>query len=157
MRLTFHEVLTEISDAAPELREQVFRKHLHNNMALKNLLFTAFSPNWIWDLPEGIPPFKRDTNPPDYANIFLAGEVRRLYVFEKTRGAHVPAVKKEVLFMGMLESLNEYEADVLIRAKEKSITKHYPGITKKLVESVLPEFFVVEKKEKPKKANKKTK
>jgi hypothetical protein len=49
-------------------------------------------------------------------------------------------LKREGLFLNLLETLNPEEADLLVAAKDKSMK--YKGITKRLVNDAFPNLIV---------------
>jgi len=49
-------------------------------------------------------------------------------------------LKREGLFLNLLESLNPEEADLLVAAKDKNMK--YKGITKKMVNETFPNLIV---------------
>lgn len=156
MRKSFPEVFKEISDAAPELKPGLLKKY--DNPSIRTVLATVYHPDYKWDLPPGAPPYKTDKDIPiDLAGANLYHEARRLYIFDEAT-KHVTKVRKEILFVGMLEGLHYTEAEMLIAIKDGEFEKLYPGINEKLIREnylgLLPETKKVAE-EKPKKAKKK--
>jgi hypothetical protein len=60
----------------------------------------------------------------------LIHEAKRLYVFTRK---DLKPLKREQLFIDLLESIEDEEAKVLLAVKDQKLTKLYPKITKKLV------------------------
>ena len=81
-------------------------------------------------LPEGIPPYKPAAEPLGMTPTNLFSEMRRLYVFCR---ADLTKLKREGLFISMLEGCHPSEAEVLIAVKDQTLHKKYPKITRKLV------------------------
>lgn len=101
-----------------------------NDSVLKLIFEYAFDPSKKMILPEGEPPFKPAAEPIGMTPTNLFGEMRRLYVFCR---ADLKPIKREGLFISMLEGVHPTEAEVLIAIKDQTLHKKYPKITRKLV------------------------
>lgn len=110
-----------------------------SNTALKILLEYAFLPEKKFVLPEGTPPYKKDAAPPGMSPSNFVQEFRRLYIFTAARDLH--PVRRETLFVSLLEGLHPTEADVLIAVKDQTLGLKYPNITPTLLvdNGMLPE------------------
>lgn len=139
MKYTIHEVLEMASkEATVEDRVKVLQKN--NSELLRNLLKMNFDKKLVWDLPEGEPPFKKDKHIPlgmGESNLFV--ESRRLYIFfpEKV----LPRVKKESLFIQILEGLHYTEAEMLCSVKDHELHKRYKGISENVVRKAFPDLL----------------
>lgn len=100
------------------------------DVVLKIIFEYAFDPAKKMILPEGTPPYKPAVEPLGMTPTNLFGEMRRLYVFCR---ADLKPIKREGLFISMLEGCHPSEAEVLIAIKDQSLHKKYPKITRKLV------------------------
>jgi hypothetical protein len=118
------EILDEISEN-PKLIEQY-----KNNAALKVFFEYAFLPEKKFILPEGNPPYKEDSAPFTMSPTTLLFELKRLYVFLRE---DLKPIKREQLFINLLESLHPSEAKIILAVKEQKLPKLYKKITRKLV------------------------
>jgi hypothetical protein len=100
--------------------------------ALKIIFEYAFDPAKKMILPEGEPPFKPAAEPLGMTPTNLFSELRRMYVFCR---ADLKPIKRESLFVSFLEGVHPTEAAMLLAVKDQKLTKLYPKITRKLVES----------------------
>jgi hypothetical protein len=50
-------------------------------------------------------------------------------------------IKREKIFIELLESLSKEEAQVVLMIKNKKLTGPYKNVTRKLVEEALPDLF----------------
>ena len=100
---------------------------------MRMILKGAFDPKIVWDLPEGTPPYIANEAPAGTEHTFLEVEARRLYNFAKGGNNTLNKIRKETLFIQMLEGLHESEAKVLIDVKNKSLNKTYKGLTSDMV------------------------
>lgn len=101
-----------------------------DNQALKILLQYAFDKNLKMLLPEGSPPFKRDAAPIGMTPANFYQQVRKMYIFLRP---DLTPVRREQLFIQLLESLHPSEADICVLVKDQNITSMFPGITADLV------------------------
>ena len=73
------------------------------------------------DLPDGEPPFRKDTDKPiGYSESSLQLELRRFYVWLNP-ATNLPKLKKESLFVNMLEGIHWTEAEALCLAKDRKL------------------------------------
>jgi hypothetical protein len=99
--------------------------------ALKLIFAHAFKEEKKFLLPETNPPYREDKHPIGMAPTTLTHECRRLYVFCRE---DLNKMKRESLFIDLLESVDPKEAKVLLAIKDQKLTKMYPKITKKKIE-----------------------
>jgi hypothetical protein len=90
----------------------------------------AFDPNKKFFLPEGDPPFKEDAAPIGMSPANLHMEAKKLYVFCR---ADLNKLRRESLFIQLLEGLHPFESKLILAIKDQKLTKMYPKITQKLV------------------------
>ena len=84
-------------------------------------------------LPEGEPPYKPAAEPAGMTPVNLVQEVRRFYVFCR---ADLPQLKRETMFVGLLEGISADEVKLMMAVKDQKLNKLYPKLTKKWAESV---------------------
>jgi hypothetical protein len=136
MRHNFHELLTEVNEA-PSKAERIRMLQENNTKPLRNLLALAFDKNIELDLPEGAPPYKRDEREPvGMSSTTLMNEMRRVVRTAKTDPLNT--VRKETIFIQVLEGIHFSEADVLIAAKDKELTKMFKNVTREIVNKAFP-------------------
>ena len=127
-----HEILTKVNNAKDKpAKIAVLRKH--DSVPLRQVLKGAFDPSIEWDLPEGTPPFNRNDAPAGTEHTTLYTEARRLWHFVKGADENLKKAKKEMMFIQLLEGLQEDDADLMIAVKEKSLNKRYKGLTDAVV------------------------
>jgi hypothetical protein len=118
------EILTEINEDPKTIEKY------KANAALRFIFEHAFLVEKKFDLPEGDPPYKKDAAPLGMTPANLYQEVRKLYVFCRK---DLKALRKETLFVQLLENLHPSEAELVLAIKDQKLTKKYPKITHKLV------------------------
>lgn len=121
------EVLDEINSDVKKINEYV------NDQALKFIFEYAFDEDKKFDLPEGEPPFKKDGAPLGMTPANLRMETKKFYVYTRK---DLKPIRKEQLFIGLLEAIHPDEAKLLIAIKDQKLNKLYPKITRNLLEGV---------------------
>jgi len=126
-----HEIFTQVNNAKDKPKKiEVLRKY--DSQGLRQLLKAAFDPKITFDIPEGTPPYIANEAPVGTEHTSLLDESRKLYLFIKG-GSNIPKVKKETLFIQMLEALHKDDAIALINIKDKNLNLVYKGLTENVV------------------------
>lgn len=133
MKLGIAEILDKCSkiDSRAEKIEYL-RKN--NSITLRTILAGAYDPRVEWDLPPGNPPYKPCEFFDQQGRLYQ--ETRRLYLFTKGGNPNLTPLKRESLFISLIESLDPEDAKVVLAMKDKKIP--YKGITPKLVSEAFP-------------------
>ena len=126
------EIFTKINNAKDKPKKiEVLRQY--DTPGMRMILKGAFDPKIEWDLPEGTPPYIANEAPAGTEHTYLEVEAKRLYNFAKGGNDQLNKIRKETLFIQMLEGLHADEAKVLIDIKNKSLNKTYKGLTSDMV------------------------
>jgi hypothetical protein len=126
------EIFTKINNAKDKPKKvEVLRQY--DSPGIRMVLKGAFDPKIEWDLPPGVPPYIANEAPAGTEHTFLEVEAKRLYNFAKGGNDQLNKIRKETLFIQMLEGLHADEAKVLIDIKNKSLNKTYKGLTSEMV------------------------
>ncbi len=117
-----YKILQDINDNPDKIEE------IAGTDALVRIIFeNAFNPANKWILPEGTPPFKKADEPDGMFPTNLYLEARRIgYIFKRD---DLKPLKREGLFIEMLESVDPDEAKILLAIKEQRLDKLFPKIT----------------------------
>ena len=130
--LSYHEILTKVNNAKDKPKKiDVLRKY--DTAELRMFLKGAFDPKLEWLLPEGKPPYKPNEAPIGTEHTWLKQEVKRMFHFLKGGNPQLSQMKRDTMFIQMLEGLSDEEAKLLIQAKDKELNKHYKGLTANLI------------------------
>ena len=135
MRFLMHEVLQKVSNAKTK-KEKIKLLQEMNSNALRMLLIINFDDSVVSMLPPGNVPYTPNDAPEGTEHTILEKEARLLHHFFKG-GSNVSQVKRESMFVQILEGLNSGEAEALILAKDKRIGKRWK-ITKACVSEAYP-------------------
>jgi hypothetical protein len=137
MQKTFHEIFTEVEKATKKA-DKIAILQKHSSAQLKQVLGLTYDPRVEWQLPEGAPPYKPLPKSADQEASLLT-ELRRMYLFYNSGDETARALKplrREQLFIDMLEALDPDEAKVLLGMKERKLP--YKGLTRNLVAEAFP-------------------
>lgn len=122
------EILEEINSDISSLEKY------KDNQVLSVIFKHAFLLGFKFLLPEGTPPYKQDVAPQGMSLSNFHKEARRFYVFCR---ADLTPMKREMLFISMLEGFHPLESEVMILIKDQSLSSKYPNITAESVANFL--------------------
>ena len=126
------EIFTKINNAKDKPKKIEILKE-YDNAALRQLLKGCFDPKIEWDLPPGVPPFIENEAPAGTEHTSLLVESKKLWHFVKGADTLTNRLKKETLFIQILEGLHEADANVLLDVKNGTLNKTYKGLTADMV------------------------
>ena len=135
MKLLMNEVLQKVSNAKTK-KEKIKLLQEMNTQALRMLLIINFDDSVVSLLPPGDVPYTPNEAPAGTEHTVLEKEARILHHFFKG-GSNIKQVKREQMFVQMLEGLSSGEAEALVLAKDKKIGKRWK-ITKACVTEAFP-------------------
>ena len=112
----------------------------HKGDHIKALLIWNFDKGIESAIPEGDVPYKKNESPAGTAgHTRLAHEWRTLYNFVKGGNDKLSQMKRETLFVQLLESLHADEAELVCLVKDKELQSKY-RISRSVVEQAYPEI-----------------
>ena len=129
------EILKEISSIKKFEERQNALASCANNQALVQVLHAAFHPDVNFLLPGGRPPFTKLDKSVD-AQGSLYRESRKMHYFIEGLSPDLHPMKRETMFVQLLEALDPDDAELLLAVKDKQMP--YKGITYELVASTFP-------------------
>lgn len=137
MRLILSEILDMVEKAKTK-EEKVSILKKYEMPVLRAVMRINFDPNVKMDLPEGDPPYKKVTDRPvGETETRLEMEYRRFYIWLDPK-TNLPKVKKETLFVEMLEGLHHTEAELIILAKDRKLSKKWKSLKEDIVREAYP-------------------
>lgn len=139
MRLSISEIVNKATELS-SVDEKVEWLRKHDNVALRTVLKYMYDKNVEFLIPNTAPPWKKN----DYIGVegMLYAEARRLKIFVKGGGYdNLNQVKREQLFISMLEDVDNADAELLC----KMITqKPLKGLSKNVVVTAFPQDYSVD-------------
>ena len=110
-----------------------------NSAPLRDILRMNFDDGVVTTLPTGAPPYKKDDMPDGMNYATLQNQYRKFAYFFKGKYSNMNPIKRESLFLEILESIHPSDAEVFIAANDKNLK--YKGLTKKLVIDSFPNLI----------------
>ena len=130
------EILQKVSSAKTKA-EKVDILQEYNNDGLRAVLIINFDESLKFLLPEGEVPFTANDAPAGTDHTRLDHEYRGLYRYFKGGDSSIKSMKREQLFVQLLEGLHKDEADMLVLACNKDLQSKY-RVTKQAVSEAFP-------------------
>lgn len=138
-RLLLSEVLRKVSNAKTK-QEKINLLRQHNSTALRQILIWNFDESVKSMLPEGDVPYTPNDAPAGTDHTRLEHEYKGLYRFVKGGADSLPNLKRESLFVQLLEGLHAEEAELLVLVKDHKLTDKYKRITKAVIAEAFPQI-----------------
>tara|TARA_Y100000004_G_C8727287_1_gene332726 strand:+ start:49 stop:465 length:417 start_codon:yes stop_codon:yes gene_type:complete len=105
--------------------------------ALKDVIRGTMDSKVTWNLPEGEPPYTASAPHNHPANL-IRENVKFKYFVKGGEGDQMPKVKREQIFIGLLEGIHPEDAKVVLSMINK---KNLKGITRPVVEEAFPNLL----------------
>ncbi len=133
-----HEVLELVDQQRSKAKKiDILREYADD--ALKSILIWNFDPTAISVLPEGHVPYKENEVPVGTDHTSLRREWKNLYHFVKGGNDRLSAIRRETMFIQLLEGLHPEEAKIICLVKDKNLQSQYK-ITYEMVQQAYPDI-----------------
>ena len=132
------EILQKVSSAKTKA-EKVELLQEYNQDALRAILIINFDETLEFLLPPGEVPFSPNDAPAGTEHTRLAHEYKGLYKYFKGGDSTLKGMRREQLFVQLLEGLHEDDAHLLVAACNKDIQAKY-RVTKQVVSEAFPQI-----------------
>jgi len=133
MKLGIAEILGKIASLKTK-DEKIAALRQNDNYAIRTILQGAYSKDIKWLLPPGEVPYKK--NDLEDLESVLYSEIRKLYLFVEGGNPNLKQLRRETLFIELLESLAPADAELLAAIKDKKLP--YKGLTEAIVKEAFP-------------------
>lgn len=130
---TLTEIFQEVQDADTRAKRQEILKE-NDSFALRTILQLNYDKTIELDLPSGQPPFTVNEAPAGKFESVVKG------LGSCTKMSKQPKIKKERIFISILEGVSEDDAKIICRAKDKKLEKLFSRVSESLVKSIWPQF-----------------
>ena len=135
-------LVSEILDAASKARSKAKKVEIlqeFDSPALRAVLIWNFDESARSMLPEGDVPYSPNEAPKGTDHNRLTSEYKNLYHFVKGGNDSLAPLRRETMFIQLLEKLHAEEAEVICLTKDKRLTDKYK-ITQDVVSEAFPEI-----------------
>ena len=133
-----HEVLDLVDSQRTKAKKiQILQEY--SDDALKAILIWNFDPTAISIIPSGPVPYKENEVPVGTDHTSLRREWKNLYHFLKGGNDSLSTMRRETMFIQMLEGLHPEEAKIICLVKDKDLESRYK-ITYEIVQQAYPDI-----------------
>ena len=133
-----HEILDLVETQRSKAKKiQVLQKYRDNSLTA--ILIWNFDEAVESAIPEGEVPFNRNEVPEGTDHTSLRREWKNLYHFIKGGNDELSGLRRETMFVQMLEGLHPAEADIICLVKDKNLSSKYK-LTKAIVSDAFPDI-----------------
>ena len=133
-----NEILELVSEQKTDAKKVAILKEYECDI-LKSLFIWNFDDSIISLLPEGKVPYKPNENPLGTDHSSLRREQRNLYMFVKGGNDALSTIRRETIFIQMLEGLHPKEADIIVAVKDGDLEDMY-DVPFEVVEEAYPDI-----------------
>ena len=113
----------------------------YDHPALRDILRVAFDADIVSVLPKGAPPYEKDDAPEGMSQTSLYRTHKQFKYFFKGPVANAAEpIRREGIFLNIIETMHPTESEVLIAAKDKKLK--IKGLTKALIDEAFPGLIV---------------
>jgi len=133
MKLGISEILAKASTITNDI-ERIGYLRQNQSTVLHTILRGAFDSGIKWALPSGVPPYKPNDLVDQHHRLFT--EARKLYLFIEGGSPNLKPLRRETLFVELLEAVDPEDAKLLLAIKDKTLP--YPGVTVDIVNQAFP-------------------
>ena len=133
-----HEVL-ELVDKQRTKAKKIENLEEYSTDALKSILIWNFDQTVVSMIPEGKVPYNKNEVPVGTDHTSLRREWRNLYHFVKGGNDSLSSMRRETMFIQMLEGLHPEEAEKVCLVKDKALEEKY-NITYDMVKKAYPDI-----------------
>lgn len=134
------EIFQEFAKSKTRKERIAVLKKYDRVMALRDVLQGTFDPRVEWNLPNGSVPYTPEPEKLPAPNSIHRAHLNFKYFVRGMRESeNLLPVKREVMFLNILESVHPEDAEILV----SMINKKPPvaGLTKKIVQEAIPELI----------------
>lgn len=129
--------ILEFTSKLPNDEEKIKCLQQNNHPAILTILKGAYDPHIEWQLPEGDPPYVPCEYP--HQENMLYTEARKLYLFMVNGNPNLKQLKRESMYIELLQSVDPNDAKLLLSIKNKKLP--YKGLSSQLILKAFPGLY----------------
>ena len=134
-----HEVLELASKQRSKAKKVEILKQ-YEDPSIKAIFIWNFDPSVISAVPEGPVPYKENEVPVGTDHTSLRREYKNLYHFIKGGNDGLSSLRRETMFIQLLEGLHPNEAEIICLVKDKQLQTKY-NIKEDVVKEAYPDIL----------------
>ena len=134
-----HEIFELVSKQRSKAKKVEILKEYRDD-AVTAVLIWNFDETVESAIPAGQVPYKENEVPVGTDHTSLRREWSNLYNFVKGGNDTLSSVRRETMFIQMLEGLHPQEADILCLVKDGALARQYPKINQEIVAQAFPDI-----------------
>ena len=134
-----HEILDLVEEQRSKAKKIEILKE-YETPALKSIFIWNFDPSVVSLIPEGEVPYNKNDVPVGTDHTSLRREYKQMYHFVKGGNDQLSSLRRESMFIQMLEGLHPDEAEMLCLIKDGQLNKKYK-LTREIVETAYPDII----------------
>ena len=124
---------------AETVEEKVAILKANQSQQLKDLLALMCDARWTFDLPETAPPYNESVIHESHGLLYREMRKMPYFVEQKIDGKDLSRIRKEALFIQMLEAIDKDDAKLVLRTTAK---EPYPDLAPEVINEAFPGCIV---------------
>ena len=134
-----HEILDLVGEQRTKAKRVEILKEYRDD-SLTAILIWNFDERVQSAVPDGQVPYKENEVPVGTDHTSLRREWKQLYHFIKGGNDTLSSLRRESMFIQLLEGLHPKEAEIICLVKDKNLKSEYPKITLDVVKEAYPDI-----------------
>lgn len=135
------EVFTEVQNAKTRKKKVETLQRYEDEMHIRDVLQGTFDERIEWNLPAGTPPYTPASDDAPPVQSLMKLHLRfKYFVKGLAASEELPAIKRERMFIDILETVHPKDAAILVSMVNKQ-KPEFDGLTEKLVKEALPDLI----------------
>ena len=134
-----HEILELVSEQRTKAKRVDILKEYRDD-SLTAVLIWNFDDRVQSAIPDGQVPYKENEVPVGTDHTSLRREWKQLYHFIKGGNDSLSSLRRESMFIQLLEGLHPKEAEIICLVKDKELEEVYPKVTLDVVKEAFPDI-----------------
>ena len=134
-----HEIFELASEQKTKAKRVAILKEYRDDSVTAVLIWN-YDVKVVSAVPEGVVPFKQNDVPVGTDHTSLRREWKNLYHCIKGGNDSLSAIRRETMFIQLLEGLHPKEAEIICYIKDKDLKALYPKITLDVVKEAFPDI-----------------
>tara|TARA_R100001443_G_scaffold6667_1_gene15669 strand:- start:1411 stop:2025 length:615 start_codon:yes stop_codon:yes gene_type:complete len=136
----FVQEILELANKQRRIDDRIEILKEYRNDALTAILIWNFDESIISVVPDGEVPYEKNDVPIGTDHTTLRREWKNLYNFVKGGNDTLSSIRRETMFIQMLEGLHPDEAEILCLVKDKMLSRKYTKLNQEIVAQAFPDI-----------------